>query len=221
MEKVKILLSGKSKLQYYVDAVEAAGGIATAQYLPEISTEYDGLILCGGPDTDPSYYGQERNGADDIDFDRDAVDYALLNAYIGVKKPIFGICRGFQWLNIFFGGTLVQHIPEVDLHKSKGKDLVHMVKARENSILSDFYGTGFTVNSSHHQVLDRLGTGLLPTAYWDDRYVEAVEHAFLPVFGVQWHPERMCAGQKRNDTVDGIKLFEHFIALCKKHKTDM
>ena len=67
MEKIRLLLSGNTNLQYYIDAVNAAGGEATAKYLPDISTDYDGLILCGGNDIDPKYYHQEMNGSVNID----------------------------------------------------------------------------------------------------------------------------------------------------------
>ena len=217
MNSVRILLSGNTNLQYYVDAVSGVGAQADAKYLPDIDTSYDGLILCGGNDIDPIRYNEQIDGAKNIDRDRDAVEFALLKAYIDAGKPVFGICRGFQLINIFFGGSLYQDLPEASLH-TNGEDfyLAHSVTAKENSILARNYGESFSVNSSHHQAVKVLGDGLCATAFWKEKYIEAYEHKSLPIFGVQWHPERMCFGQKRDDTVDGSKLFEEFIEICKK-----
>jgi len=215
MKKARILLSGNSNLQYYVDAVAASGGKPTAEYLPKISTDYDGLILCGGNDTDPKFYHQTCHGAVNIDLPRDEVELELLGAFVAAKKPVLGICRGHQLINIFFGGSLVQDIPAKHLHTNK-QDLyiAHSITAEENTLLYKLYGPTFSVNSAHHQVVDRLGSGLVATAYWNDTYIEAIEHTSLPITGLQWHPERMCVTQKRPDTVDGSKIFDWFIGLC-------
>ncbi len=216
MDKVRILLSGQNNMQNYVDAINAAGGEATAKYLPEISTDYEGLILCGGGDIDPKYYHQEMNGSGNLDRERDAVEFALLKAFVDAGKPVLGICKGHQLINVFFGGTLHQDIPEKNLHTSNQSfDRIHPVTAEENSMLWKLYGSSFVVNSSHHQAIDRLGDGLVATALWDKTYIEAIEHSTLPVYGVQWHPERMCVSKKRPDTIDGIKTFEWFLRLCK------
>ena len=214
---VRILLSGKSNIQYYIDAVAAAGGEPVAKYLPEISTDYDGLILCGGNDIDPKYYQQEINGAVNIDSQRDPVDFALLEAFIKAGKPVLGICRGHQLINVYFGGSLHQDLPEKDLH-TNGQDfsIAHEVTAKEGSIVHQLWGSSFAVNSAHHQAIDRLGRDLMATAYWQDQYIEAIEHQSLPIYGVQWHPERMCVTQKRDDTVNGIEFFERFLNICKK-----
>ena len=215
----RILLSGNTKLQYYVDAVTAAGGEAVAEYLPQVSTDYDGLILCGGNDIDPKYYQQEIGGSVNIDAPRDAIEFALLKAFVDAGKPVLGICRGHQLINIYFGGSLHQDIPEKDLHASNQNfDITHGVTAKDNSVLHNLYGSPFTVNSYHHQAIDRLGENLVATAYWNDQYIEAIEHKSLPILGVQWHPERMCASEKRDDTINGIGIFEWFINICNAKK---
>ena len=216
---VRILLSCNTNLQYYVDAVTAAGGEAVAKYLPEISTDYDGLILCGGNDIEPKYYQQEFNGAVNIDAQRDTIEFALLKAFADAGKPILGICRGHQLINVYFGGSLHQDIPENHLHTNK-QDLyiTHNVIAKENSVVYKLYGPSFTVNSSHHQAIDRLGDNLHATACWNEQYIEAIEHCYLPIYGVQWHPERMCVNQKRTDTVDGLGFFEWFIKVCEEKR---
>ena len=213
----RILLSGKSNIQYYIDAVNAVGGEAIAKYLPEISTDYDGLILCGGNDIDPKYYHQEIGGAVNIDTQRDPVDFALLDAFVKAGKPVLGICRGHQLINVYFGGTLHQDLPEKALH-TNGQDfyIAHGVTAKEGSIVHQLWGSSFAVNSAHHQAIDRLGQDLVATAYWQDQYIEAIEHQSLPIYGVQWHPERMCVTQRRDDTVNGLGFFEWFLNICKK-----
>lgn len=218
----RILLSGNVNLQYYVDAVTAAGAEAIAKYLPDISTNYDGLILCGGNDIDPKYYHQGLNGSVNIDTQRDTVEFALLKAFVDAGKPILGICRGYQLINVFFGGTLHQDIPEKHLHINHQDlaaaqciaDIVHGITAKENSILHKLYGPTFVVNSSHHQAIDRLGDGLIATAYWNDTYIEAFEHSSRQIYGVQWHPERMCVTPKREGTMDGSKFFDWFLNVC-------
>ena len=83
-------------------------------------------------------------------------------------------------------------------------------------MLGRLYGTDFAVNSYHHQAVKALGEGLRATAWWDDKYVEAVEHCSLPIFGVQWHPEQMCCSKARQDTADGLEIFKYFVELCKR-----
>lgn len=218
MNKPKILLSGNKKLQYYVDAVNETGGIADAKYLPEIDTDYDGLILCGGNDINPVYYNEEINGAVNIDHERDQVEFKLLQAFLDAGKPVLGICRGSQLLNIAFGGTMCQDLEKPHGHCSFADfDLVHRVRAEKGSIAESLYGTDFAVNSFHHQAVNKLGEGLKVTLVAEsDGVVEGFEHTTLPVFGVQWHPERMCFAQKREDTVDGAAIFAKFIQMCKQ-----
>lgn len=217
MKKPRILLSGNKKMPNYVDAVVGCGGIADAKYLPEINTDYDGLILCGGNDTDPSYYGEQIDGAVNIDYERDKCEFALVKAFVDAKKPVLGICRGCQLINIFFGGTLYQHAETAHKHSSYASyDLIHPVNAISNSVAESLYGADFTVNSSHHQAIKNLGCGLKITmTSADDGVAEGIEHTSLPIIAVQWHPERMCFSNRREDTVDGKALFEYFINMCK------
>ncbi len=218
MRKMKILLSSGTSAENYINALEGVGAEAVAKYLPEADTNYDGLILCGGCDIDPKYYGEEINGSKGIDIERDVAEFALLKAFVEAGKPVLGICRGCQLINVYFGGSLYQHLQRADLHVSvNGDDSVHNITATEGSILNTLYGESFAVNSSHHQAVKDLGKGLRATAYWNGEYIEAHEHTTLPIFSVQFHPERMCFAKARTDTVNGAKIFEHFISVCEKH----
>lgn len=218
MQAPKILLSAKNSMEVYAEAVELAGGIPVTEYCPAYSDEYDGLILCGGVDVEPWRYGQPVNGSLAMDPERDEAEWKLIDAFMQAGKPIFGICRGCQILNVWFGGTLHQDIPTKARHRNDPKlpYLVHSVVV-EDSLLEGMYGLEFTVNSCHHQAVDKLGAGLRLTAYCpEDQVVEAFTHETLPVFAVQWHPEKLSGNWLRPDAVNGIGLFEYFIALCKK-----
>jgi len=210
----RILVANGSNANY-TNAVTQSGAIAIAGQLPEVSVDYDGLLLCGGADVDPVHYGQPIAGSVNINPDRDANDLALARAFIAAGKPILGICRGHQVLNIALGGTLHQHIPTAEKHRGPG-DAVHEVIAEEPSLFTRLYGSRFCTNSSHHQALDRLGEGLRVLLRCpEDGTVEAVCHASLPILGVQFHPERMCLSHARADTVNGFPIFRWFTALCQ------
>lgn len=204
----------------YVDALTAYGAEPISLIYPEVSTDYDGLLLCGGADIDPAYYGQENCGSININQQRDESDMALAKAFAEAGKPILGICRGHQVLNVLFGGTLCQHMPTHAYHRGD-KDAVHSVTAVGKSYLSEAYGQHFTVNSAHHQAVDKLGEGLRVTLKSDiDGMIEAFEHKTLPIIGVQWHPERITLSGARADAVDGKAVFCHFIALCSKQSQE-
>ena len=215
--KPKILLSVNKGRDWYVRAVEACGGVPTAQYLPEICTDYDGLILGGGNDLHPKWYNQEIAGSVDFDEARDEREMALAEAFLKAGKPIFGICRGGQLLNVYFGGTLCQHLPCVDEHKIDADEwLSHGVIAEKGSVFERIYGQSFRINSFHHQAVEVMGKGLKATLRAEGNgVVEGFEHENLPIIGLQWHPEKMCLAAKREDTVDGLKIIQYFIDLCK------
>lgn len=217
--KPKILLSTGTGYNFYVDAVTGCGGIPTPQYLPQPDLSYDGLILCGGGDIHPKYFGEEIDGSRDIDLARDEAEFALAKAYIEAGKPVLGICRGHQLLNVYFGGTLYQDLENAREHSSFADyDLIHPVTAVKGSLLASLFGRSFTVNSSHHQAVKKVGNGLKVTLTTDNHsVVEGIEHESLPILGVQWHPERMCFRKQRSDTADGSEIFKYFIRLCQQN----
>ncbi len=206
-----------SHYHLYVDAIEKSGGIAELRLYPEAEPEkYDGLLLCGGMDIHPSRYGEEVNGSVNMEEARDAAEFPLAKAFIEAGKPVFGICRGFQLLNIHFGGSLTQHIATADDHRNSEKEAVHLVTA-EDGFFADTYGKEFPVNSYHHQAVNRLGNGLKVTlTSKEDGIIEGFEHETLPIFGVQFHPERMSYSWNRAETVDGEPMFQRFVEMCKK-----
>ena len=216
--KPRVLLSVNKGKNWYVQAVEASGGVPTADYLPKLDLSYDGFILGGGNDVHPRYYGQEVDGATDFDEARDEREMALAKAYIQAGKPVLGICRGGQLLNVLFGGTLIQHLPCTNEHKVEGEEWhSHGVLAETGSVFERLYGKEFRVNSLHHQAVGQLGKGLKATLHAvGNGVVEGIEHESLPIIGLQWHPEKMCLAAKRADTADGIEIFRYFVQLCEK-----
>lgn len=216
----RILLSGSNESrETYENAVLAAGATPLSFYCPQPDLTCDGLILCGGGDIDPGRFGQEDQGSQPPDLTRDAAEFALFSAFLSAGKPILGICRGHQVINVALGGTLIQDIgPELrTFHTPDGEkwDRVHPVRSRPDSLFSRLYGPVFAVNSSHHQAVDRLGEGLIPTLWSESGIVEGLEHKQRPIFSVQFHPERMTGQQARADTVDGGLILAHFISLCR------
>lgn len=215
--KLKILLAANLNKDNYKNAVEACGAEADAVYIPTDFDGYDGLVLCGGNDINPDIYGQEINGSVEIDHERDKAEIAALEYFLKAGKPIMGICRGCQLLNAYFGGTLFQDIGDkVPGHRNEPVDRIHGVKSVGDGIMKQLYGQSFVVNSCHHQALDKIADGFRVTLVSDDGIVEAIEHETLPIFAVQWHPERICLDKKNSDTVDGIKVFEHFLEMCEE-----
>lgn len=211
---MKILVLANKKSTNYKKAIEYFGAHASVKYLSDTSIDYDGLVLCGGNDIHPSFYGEEIRGAEDFDIERDKYEMEITKAFLDTGKPILAICRGMQLLNVALGGSLIQHINSSHIHRSeKGIDLVHKVEAK--GFLKDLYGKELFVNSFHHQAIKDLGKGLFPIAFCDG-IIEAFEDKSRKILGVQFHPERMCLDFERNDTVNGLKIFEYFISLVKK-----
>lgn len=215
----RIQISGSAgSLSNYCQAVRGTGGLPVAEYAPAPDLSCQGLLLCGGGDIEPARFGQENRGAQPPDPTRDQAELALFQAFAQAGKPILGICRGMQLINVALGGTLLQDLPpEIrPFHSGPDSDLVHPIRAWEGSLLQRLYGSVFPVNSAHHQVLDRLGTDLHATAWAESGFAEAIEHDHLPILAVQFHPERMSFDHRRSDTVDGAPLLCAFLDLCRK-----
>ncbi len=186
------------RLKNYENALSLIGARCA-----ETPREADLLLLPGGGDVHPRFYGQQINGSTDIDEARDGRELALVDKFLRAGKPIVGICRGLQLLNVYFGGTLRQHIEghsQID-----GVDRLHAINTAPG-LLRALYGARFTVNSAHHQAVETLGEGLQVLACAPDGTAEAIAHKELPVFAVQWHPERLCGAFSRPEAVDGAAL---------------
>lgn len=213
---MKVAIGGTAdKIKNYI-AAAAGVGLEPVPTLDAADIRgFAGLILPGGGDIDPALYGAENEGSSDIDRALDEAQLALTDAFVRAGKPVFGICKGVQVLNIFFGGGIVQHLPTAALHRGQ-RDLVHPCVSLPGTDMERLYGRRYMVNSLHHQGLGRLGAGLSATSKAEDGVVESVAHETLPILGVQWHPERMCFSKARPDAVDGAAVFRLFRSLLEK-----
>ena len=214
----RLLLSADADyMKNYVAALEQAGACPEGGYCPAPNLSYDGLVLCGGGDLDCALFGQENKGSDPPDLARDAAELALFRAFYEAGKPILGICRGMQLINVALGGDLIQDLPPLmGRFHGGGEGCVHPIRTRPGSWLERLYGPEMTVNSFHHQAVDRLGAGLVATAWSEGGIVEAIEHQTAPVWAFQFHPERMSYGRHRDDADDAAAILSHFVAQCMR-----
>ena len=196
----------------YFAALRAAGAEPVAAWGTFDITRLGGLLLPGGGDVEPSRYHRENRGSANIDPALDEGQLAALDAFVKAGRPVLGVCRGHQLINVYFGGALIQDIATREDHVAKDeKDNRHDTTARPGCFLAMLYGEAFRVNSSHHQAVETLGAGLRAVQWAPDGIVEALCHETLPIHAVQWHPERMCLEHARGDTVDGMALLKWFI----------
>jgi len=209
--KHRILLStGRDPSPNYARALRAAGGEICAQYCPPVDLRWDALVLCGGGDLEPSLFHQEDRGSHPPDRERDRAELALATAFLEAGKPVLGICRGLQVLNVALGGDLIQDLgPEGNLfHAHDGADKIHPVATAPDSLLRRLYGPLLMTNSAHHQAAGRPGRGVSVTAWSEGGVIEALELPGRPVLGVQFHPERMSAPA----TGDGAPIFRWLLS---------
>ncbi len=213
----KVALAGTESLTNYIDALKENDIEVITTLDVDEAIKCDGLLLPGGGDIDPVYYGEEMNGSDEPDRELDKAQRDILDAFVKAKKPILGICRGMQLINIYFGGSLHQDLVTRDIHTRKnGNDSIHSVKSvEEGNLFEKLYGKTFNINSAHHQGTKKLGKGLKEVLRSDDGVCEAVIHEELPIIATQFHPERMSYKQRRDDAVVGEEIFEYFKSLLK------
>lgn len=195
-------------LMAYVNSVEKAGGepvlldlVKDQEGAKAELEKVDCLIMTGGEDIDPSYYGEEPDPAlEEVNKERDVSDMAMLQEAIDEDMPVLCTCRGAQVLNVLSGGSLYQDIPSTDEFKDSGilhRDpeevdfTYHDLTIEEDSLLAKIVGdTKLNANSWHHQGLKDIGENLKVTAHSDDGMVECVERTDCSyVIGVQFHPE--------------------------------
>jgi putative glutamine amidotransferase len=214
----------------YVEAVQRAGGVPILVTDPDedavdqLMRTVDGIVLSGGGDVVPAAYGAAAADAAELDPRRDAAELALVAAARHYRRPLFGICRGLQILNVACGGSLVADLPITSDHPRPSEPegrlaLRHSVTATRDWPLAgldrDADG-GASVNSIHHQAIDRIGAGLTAVAWSADGVVEAVEGTDeWFVRAVQWHPEKM---REPEEQAHAGALFAHFIAAASNRR---
>lgn len=202
--------SGKTGLyigEGYTDGVYEAGGLPFAlpftdceEVIDAIAKELDGLLLSGGGDLAPHYFGEEPHlGLGEISPQRDTMETMLFARMLELQKPVLGICRGVQVMNAVLGGTLYQDLPREwkgnlqHAQKAPRGHMAHAVDIQPGTLLHAIYGQSVVqVNTFHHQAVRQLAPGCVASAHSRDGLIEAIERlgaAF--VLGVQWHPENL------------------------------
>lgn len=208
------LFGEREKRANYVEALESCGALVTVSQDTAAAPDCQALLLPGGADMDPALYGAENQGSRGIDRQLDETELALCRAFAAQGKPILGICRGLQVLNVAFGGDLVQDLPTAASHcwlEDTG-DQAHPVTAPEGSFLRLLYGEAFGVNSAHHQAAGRVAPCFTVAAQAADGVAEALAWPEKRIYAVQFHPERMTLRHRRPDTADGRALFQFFLS---------
>ena len=216
-----------SRMDDYVASVERSGArvrvLETGDSPRKVIGEIDGVLLTGGGDIDPVFYGQDRHPAiEDAEPGRDEFEIDLARRAMTAGLPMLAICRGAQVLNVAAGGSLVQDIPS-----SVSTGLTHTVKTPRDAHAHDIRvsagsrleralgaavepGQSCRVNSRHHQSVARLGTGMVASATASDGVIEAIEKPDAPFcLGVQWHPENFWQTGEFN------ALFESFVRVAR------
>jgi len=201
----------------YEDAVYRFGGLPvllpvleTFDELPELAGRLDGLLLSGGEDIHPRYFGEEIQGPMDLSPDiRTDFEFALLREALSRDMPVLAICLGIQALNVHLGGSIIQDMPG---HKDRtlGPKLMHEIRVVEGTLLKTVIRDDrIRVNSTHHQAVKEPGRGLEISALAHDGIIEALE---MPekrfVLGLQWHPEKIM------EKPASKKIFSAFIKAC-------
>lgn len=215
----------------YVDGVAQAGGapvvlppVMDARAAASVVDGLDGLLLSGGSDLHPSYYGEEPIPELDVTIpERDELEMALLESALRRGIPIFGICRGLQVLNVAFDGTLYQDLPsQVDQELLKHRQTTpkwqatHEIEVHGDTRIAGIMGGGtIKVNSYHHQAVKDLAGDFVVSAKSSDGIVEAIEYRDLSerwIVAVQWHAEAM-----RQSGSEHRSLFEAHVAAAERH----
>ena len=210
----------------YVDSVVRAGGVPFVMpickdenIIKKMIENVDGVIMTGGVDIHPFRFNEEPNPKiGEISKERDDFDFLIMKHAFEKNKPIFGICRGIQLINVFFGGTLIQDINSQKntkiLHSQTApRDVAtHKIKIKKDSVIFDIFGKSAEVNSFHHQAIGKLSKDFKITSAANDGIIESIEFKKKDRFilGVQWHPECMTEKDEKMQNI-----FSMFVDICK------
>lgn len=211
---MKIAILGRNAdLGNYVNYIKSASLEPIPTLDPGKAAHCDGLLLPGGGDITPAFFGEKNNGSRNMDTELDILQLQAFELALRGSMPVLGICKGMQVINVGLGGTLVQDMPPAscEIHRYEDGDKYHSSVIEEGSCLHTLYGAEAVINSAHHQSVKRLGKGLRAIQWCpQDRCVEALVHGMLPVIGVQWHPERL---RKSETALSGDPLLSYFVSL--------
>lgn len=217
-----------SLMPTYIRAVENAGGVPvifplelSVENLTVLANLCQGFIFTGGPDPHPFLWGEDiHKGCGPISVKRDQMELSLLSIAMEQKKPILGICRGAQLINIGLGGDIYQDIdsqyhavfPIAHHQPLPPTSTSHHIDVREGSLLEEISGTNgrIQVNSNHHQAIRKLAPNMVVGGIAPDGLIEEIERKDYPfLIGVQWHPEYLCETDNTSRN-----LFRRFVEVC-------
>ena len=205
MEKI-FIYGKKSCLLNYYNAVKHFGFKPIISENLSLSANCKALILAGGGDVYPFFYGQKDYACSNKNLKRDICEFCLVEHFFKNDKPILGICRGIQVLNVYFGGTLIQDIESKCLHSFLNKDVYHSVYSNG---LFPFKNKRYSVNSAHHQSILKPASCFNCVLHSNDGLIEGFLHKSAKIIAVQFHPERM------NYKVNSLSksIFDYFFSL--------
>ncbi len=198
--KVFILDNGLNLTNYLKALKECKVKVVFSKNI-EKSKKCDALLLTGGGDVLPYFYGKNKSLSDKVDVNLDILEFTLIKNFVLKGKKILGICKGMQLLNVYFGGTLYKNVP---YHYSKKYDLYHTITTTEPCFLSHLFSSKIVVNSAHRQTINKLGENLTILAKSNDGTIEAIKHDYLPIIATQFHPERLSENFRK-------PFFDYFI----------
>ena len=197
----------------FAESIKLAGGlpivipVGDKSLVKDYVETIDKLILSGGQNVHPQFYGEEKTiDSDDYNLARDEFELALLEEALRQDKPVMAICRGLQLVNVAFGGTLNQHI---DNHwQGLPFGTSHSIETERNSLVQDLFGQASRINSVHRQSIKDLAPNFRATAFDPrDNTIEAIEAADgSRIIGLQWHPEFLIQEEKGN-----LELFRYLL----------
>lgn len=202
----------------YIRALKNCGAEVKFVRNSDEALSCDGILFTGGSDITPSFYGENKDKkCGKTNLKRDTLEKEIFHIFYETGKPIFGICRGMQFINVCLGGSVYQDISEIQKENHKSSVMLfnnyHDVKIKKDSLLfSVFEKEKVTVNSTHHQAVRNLGENLKATAESCNGFCEAYESTVHPFCaGVQWHPEHIFRKNEQQR-----KLIQLFVNTCKK-----
>ena len=209
----------------YIQAISQEGLDVVLTMDPEEVRKCDAVLIPGGLDVDPSLYHEGMNGTQKADPERDKADFAALKVAVEKRMPVFGICRGIQSINVYFGGSLIQDVPTQVQHPLMHHgpeepveiEAVHPIRVERDSFLYRAYGQDtLTVNSYHHQAVKTMADDFRLAASTSDGVIEAMEHKELPIIAVQFHPEKAAFANRHEGCVSGDELFHYFARMIQE-----
>ncbi|MDY3239738.1 MAG: gamma-glutamyl-gamma-aminobutyrate hydrolase family protein [Anaerovoracaceae bacterium] len=238
MDRINILLADKegtiNGFEYYVMALKDLGAWDVRLSLdPEKAEDVDGIIVPGSyNDINPALWGEEVCGAVKIDDELDEGQQRILDIACKKEIPVLGMCRGIQFINVYFGGTINQHLKAAEAHTTRIPDRFHKLYTTPGTFMEKLYGESLMVNSRHHQAVGRVGEGLQVAARWvcedttgraekegwEKEVVDVLVHESHPIIGLQWHPERMMyTGITKERKETGKKMLEYYMDMVRKY----